>query len=174
MRKSIFITFTLLLVGTFTVNAQTPGWGLRAGLNFSSFGADFNNSETRIGLHAGAFYQKTIISSFAIQPEATLSLEGDDDISFTNLNIGFMGKYYIERRFFVEFGPQFGFILGDDEAEAKTLNFSLGIGAGYQVLNNLGLGIRYHPGISDVFEDPPCGDNKVTNNNLQICAFLSF
>ena len=174
MRKSIFITFTFLLVGAFTVNAQTPGWGLRAGLNFATFGADANNSDTRIGLHVGAFYQKAIISSFVIQPEATFSLEGDDDVSFTNLNIGLMGKYYIERRFFVEFGPQFGFILSDDEVDSKTLNFSLGIGAGYQVLNNLGLGIRYHPGISDVIDDNFDNNSKVSNNNLQICAFFSF
>ena len=150
-------------------NAQSPGYGLRAGINLSSFGGDAGDSDTRIGLNVGGYYNKALTGDFAVQPEAGLSLEGDDDVSFTNLNLGVMGKFNFEE-LMLEFGPQFGFILGDDDANAKAINATVGFGAGYAFSSQMTLGIRYNAGLSDVIDIPA----DITNSTLSFNIFYGF
>ncbi len=148
--------------------AQSPGYGIRAGINLSSFGGDAGDSDTRIGLNVGGYYNKVLTGDFAVQPEAGLSLEGDDDISFTNLNLGVMGKFNFEE-LMLEFGPQFGVILGDDDSDAKALNVTVGFGAGYDFSSRMTAGIRYNAGLSNVSDQ---ADN-ITNSTLSFNIFYS-
>ncbi|MEM8939971.1 MAG: outer membrane beta-barrel protein [Bacteroidota bacterium] len=164
--KTVFSVLLLFLY--LSIEAQEPGWGVKGGINLSSFGGDTNNSDTRIGLNLGAYYHRVLTGDFAIQPEAALSLEGDDDTSFTNLNLGAMGKFRFEE-FMVEFGPQLGLILGDDDLDASATNFSLGIGAGYSFNRQITGGLRYNIGISDVSDDNLGEDT--TNSTLSINIF---
>lgn len=154
---------------TFSGLAQSPGYGFKAGINLSSFGGDAGNSDTRIGLNVGGYYNKNLDGPFAIQPEAFVSLEGDDDVSFTNLNVAAMGKYNMEDLVF-EFGPQLGFILGDDDADAEALNLSLGFGVGYIISEKLLGGIRYNAGLSDVFD---ARNATVTNSTFSFNVFIA-
>ncbi len=163
----LFLTTSLVIFFT-AANAQSPGYGIRGGINLSSFGGDAGDSDTRIGLNFGGYYNKALTGDFAVQPEAGLSLEGDDDFSFTNLNLGLMGKFNFEE-LMLEFGPQFGFILGDDDADAKALNFTVGFGAGYNFTDRMTAGIRYNAGLSDVSDLP--GD--VTNSTLSFNIFYA-
>jgi opacity protein-like surface antigen len=137
-------------------------------LNLSSFGGDAEDSDTRIGFNGGVYYNQVLTGDFAVQPEATLSLEGDDDVSFTNLNLGVMGKLNFEE-LAIEFGPQLGFILGDDDANAKAMNFTLGVGAAYEFSRNFAAGARYNIGISNVVDQ----DNvDVTNSTVSFNVFF--
>lgn len=165
----IALAFALITLFSYTSSAQSPGYGLRAGINLSSFGGDAGNSDTRIGLNIGAYLNKSLQGNFAYQPEASISLEGDDDISFTNLNLGVMGKYNMSDLVF-EAGPQLGFILGDDDANAESLNLTLGLGAGYIISEKLVGGIRYNAGLSDVFGIP---NANVTNNTFSFNVFIA-
>ncbi|MEM0942287.1 MAG: outer membrane beta-barrel protein [Bacteroidota bacterium] len=166
--KTVFSVTLLFLCGL--VKGQEPGWGLKGGINLSFFGGDINNSDTRIGLNLGAYYHRILTGDFAIQPEAALSLEGDDDVSFTNFNLGAMGKFSLEE-LMVEFGPQIGLILGDDGAGATVANFSLGIGAGYSFNRKTTGGLRYNIGVTDVSGNE---NVDVTNNTLSINILYGF
>ena len=165
--KLLLTSGLLLIVGA--CYAQSPGYGVRAGINLSSFGGDASGSDTRIGLNVGGYYNKVLTGDFAVQPEAGLSLEGDDDVSFTNLNLGLMGKFNFEE-LMLEFGPQFGFILGDDDTDAKALNFTVGIGAGYAFSDRMTAGIRYNAGLSSVYD---AGNFNITNNTVSFNIFYA-
>ncbi len=171
--KKIFLIVMLLAASIFTANAQSSHWGLRTGLNFSSFGGDAVSSDARVGFHAGAYYQYMATSSFALQPEFGFSLEGDSDRSFTNMNLALVGKLFITNKFPVEFGPQLGFILSDDNFNSKAINVSLPLGASYQVGRKVSVGMRYVAGLSKVNDFG--GENfKITNNTLQLSAQIRF
>ncbi|GAB4229861.1 MAG: porin family protein [Ekhidna sp.] len=148
---------------------QAPGYGLKGGINLSSFGADAVGSDTRIGLNVGGYMNMALGDGFAYQPEASISLEGDDDVSFTNLNLGVLGKYNLNELSF-EFGPQLGLILGDDDSSAEAVNVTLGIGAGYKISEGIVGGIRYNAGLSDVFE---LVNADITNNTFSLNVFVA-
>ncbi|WP_425392505.1 outer membrane beta-barrel protein [Ekhidna sp.] len=164
--KNLFKFFSIVSFITFAsaATAQQPGLGLKGGLNLSSFDGG-GDSDTRIGLNIGGYYNSVLTGDFAVQPEAAISLEGDDNTSFTNLNLGVMGKLNFEE-LMLEFGPQLGLILGDDDANASATNFTVGFGAGYSFSSNMTLGLRYNAGLSDVSDG---GD--ITNNTLSINIF---
>lgn len=164
-----FLIASFVVFGGYA-HAQSPGYGLKAGLNLSSFGGDANNSDTRIGLNVGAYYNKALTGDFAVQPEASISLEGDDDISFTNLNLAGMGKFNFEE-LMLEFGPQLGFILGDDDTDANAINLSVGFGAGYDFSSSMTIGIRYNAGLSNVYD---FGNADIKNNTLSFNVFYAF
>lgn len=165
-----YLKTTLLLMIAFCGSqaySQTEGFGLKAGLNLSSFGGDANDSDTRIGLNFGGFYNQVLTGDFAVQPEASISLEGDDDVSFTNLNLGVMGKLNFEE-LAIEFGPQLGLILGDDDVNAEAVNLSIGFGAAYEFNSTIAAGLRYNAGLSNVIDQELV---DITNNTLSINLF---
>ncbi|MEO9871048.1 outer membrane beta-barrel protein [Ekhidna sp.] len=164
----IFLLAAFVLIGT-SLSAQQAGYGIRAGLNLSSFGGDAGDSDTRIGLNVGGYYNKVLTGDFAVQPEAGLSLEGDDNVSFTNLNLGVMGKLNFEE-LMLEFGPQLGLILGDDDTDANAVNLTVGIGAGYAFSSTMTAGLRYNAGLSNVYD---FGNADVKNNTLSFNVFFA-
>ena len=115
--------FTLLFIGmTLGVQAQDFGFGVKGGLNFSSFsGSDAEelNFEVKTGYQLGLTMEVPLAEDFSVQPEVLYSTLGakTNDFEFeqatdTKFNVDYISvpvifKYYVIGGLNLEAGPQF-------------------------------------------------------------------
>lgn len=120
--------------------------------------------------------------------------------TFTNsaaLNLGYisvpvMVQYNATPNFYLEAGPQAGFLVkAEDKFKSSTngntnstnyvernkdnfntVDFGVGIGAGYYFTPNLGLTVRYTAGVSDIFKNNT--RDSVRNNAFQVGLAYKF
>lgn len=159
--KKLFLVAAITAVG-FAANAQV-NFGVKAGLNISNLTGDGVDTDSKAGFNAGGFATIPVSSMFAVQPELLYSVEGaksgDTKLHLNYINIPVLFQYR-KSGFVGELGPQLG-ILASAKAKAdgesadikdyfKSTNFSLAIGAGYQLTNGLGFGVRYNLGLSNI------------------------
>jgi len=187
MKKISFFLSAIILV--LSANSQKGSFGLKAGANIYKISGleDFQGSTARLGLHGGAFYRLPIGSMVYVQPELLYSSEGakfeEDDftgkINLNYINVPLMLQLATPGGFFLETGPQAGFLLsaktkssdgGQDTEEdikknTRSVSFSWGAGAGYW-FGNVGLGGRYNFGLSGIPQNSADGSNK--SNGFQI------
>ncbi|SDC41072.1 porin family protein [Williamwhitmania taraxaci] len=169
------------------VNGQDLKFGAKGGLNFANMGKDAN-TDMRVGFHVGGFAQYGINESFMLQPEVLISLEGakadmgtsTENLNLTWLNIPIMGVYKIGavQGLSLEAGPQLGFLMsakydGHDIKDGyKSVNISLNLGAGYAVNEQIGVGLRYCIGLSDLNDTG--FNSEVSQNNFQLSVAYKF
>jgi hypothetical protein len=201
MNFSVHKKLFLLVIAGFslaTVNAQIQ-FGIKAGANFSNFsgsGVDGQGLSTSVGLNAGALVKIPINEMFAVQPELVYSGQGakgtvsgqDYTLHANYLNIPILLKYSTSSGFFVQTGPQIGFLMSakasaggssqDDKSDYKSTDFSWAIGAGYQTSSNIGIDARYNIGLSNIATDATnssgTGSGTVKNGVFQISLFYMF
>lgn len=171
-----------------TSNAQFQ-FGVKAGANFSSLsGSDVQDAKSLVGLNAGVFAKLPVAHSISIQPELLYSGQGAkfDNGTFTEtqhvnyFNIPVLLKYQNFTGFFLETGPQIGFLLSandkisgtstDDKAYFKSSDFSWVFGVGYKVpTTRLSIDARYALGISNIEDTDKTGNTgKIRNGQFQI------
>lgn len=155
------IILSLVAIAAFGVaNAQEDmKFGAKAGINMSNYTGDAD-SDSKIGFQVGAFAEFKVSEKFAVQPEILFSNLGakdsDESLNANYIVIPVMAKYYVADGFSLEAGPQVGFLMsakyGDvDVKDAyKSTDFGLNLGAGYDVAENINLGLRYSLGLSNV------------------------
>ena len=184
----------LLLLTVFSLaaaNAQVQ-FGVKAGANFSTFtGENTDDAKTKVGFNAGALVALPLFNEFTLQPEVVYSGQGfkvdDQGISGTfnanYLNVPVLFKYNNPTGFFLQTGPQIGFLMsakvksgGQTEDEKDLFNstdFSWAFGLGYLVKSvNVGIDARYNLGLSNIAKDS--GDEKVKNSVFQVGLFYLF
>lgn len=198
-------------------------FGIKGGMNVSSLSEDagLEDQKSKIGFNAGVFATIPVAESFSIQPEILYSqygakIESKDEFTVlgtttrnvesfsTNLDylsVPVMFQYNFVPNFYVEAGPEFGFLLsaknkGDrtttvtngtsssttnvsytddiDKDNLNTFNFGIGIGAGYYFTDNIGLTARYVAGVTDLAKDRPNGSDAVRNNTFQVGVAYKF
>ncbi len=209
--KKIFLGSLLVFCGAITY-AQVPSIGLKAGMNIATtkdgFGSGlqdlFKNPNFKGGLTAGAFVHIPLPGPIAIQPELLFSSEGslqDGQIGASNtyvnvfkltmnyLQIPVMFQYNAPKGFYLEAGPQIGFLLssellnkfpgtgsGSTTTDMKEIlkgsNFALAGGVGYNFKSGLGIGARYTQGISNPYDGPE--DFKLTGSNIYLGLHYRF
>lgn len=171
-----------------TSNAQFQ-FGVKAGANFSTLsGSDVQDAKSLVGLNAGVFAKLPIAHSLSIQPELLYSGQGAkfDNGTFTEtqtvnyFNIPVLLKYHNFTGFFLETGPQFGFLLSandkisgnsaSDKAYFKSSDFSWVFGVGYKIpTTQLSIDARYALGISNIEDTDKTGNTgKIHNGQFQI------
>lgn len=114
--------------------AQETRFGVKAGLNYSSVVGDLTDGiKFRFSGHGGVFVEMELAYNFALQTELLYSSQGfqvssdllaiennggaiDDNDFRTNVQLNYLtipvlGKFALNDRLDVEFGPQFGFLL---------------------------------------------------------------
>ncbi|MCX8532523.1 porin family protein [Chryseobacterium luquanense] len=208
---------------TSTSSSSPVRFGLKAGMNVASLSKDagLEDQKSKIGFNAGVFANIPIAESFSIQPEVLYNqlgakVESRDEFTVlgtttrnvqsysTNLDyisVPVMFQYNFVPNFYIEAGPEFGFMVsaknkGDrtttvtnasgtststasytddiDKDNLNTFNFGVGIGAGYYFTDNIGLTARYTAGVTDVAKDRPSGSDAIRNNNFQVGLAFKF
>ena len=128
MKKVMVCLFACLmtLAATECVNAQKVNFGVKAGLNLSTW--SYDDASLRPGFHAGGFATVQFSRMFAVQPEVMYSMEGAawegklDAFGFSlanakvtstvhKLNVPVMLQFTPISMLTIEAGPQFGFNL---------------------------------------------------------------
>lgn len=104
-----------------------------------------------------------------------------------------MFQYNATPEFFIEAGPEFGFLVsardkvesstnnntitrvnGLNKNDFNTFNFGIGLGAGYYFTKNLGVTARYTAGLTNVVKNRPSGSDGVRNNVFQVGLAFKF
>lgn len=164
----IFMFFSLTSISQDGSNQQKVNkdhYGVKAGINFAElFGEDaLPESDRKVGYSVGGYAAFKLSKSMKLQCEALWSLQGETsekkgryDISY--LNIPVLLKWN-EGDFYTEFGAQLGFLTINtsesvpDEIRLEnfeTFDFSLSAGLGYQLMEDLSIGVRYTQGLTNI------------------------
>ena len=178
--KKLFLVGALALFGA--MNAQVK-YGVKAGLNISTLNGDVEGVKSLAGVYAGGFAQIPLAAKFTFQPEVVYSTQGakqdggDGKLNLGYINVPLMFKYAIAEKFNVEAGPQIGFLVSakekynghsdDIKDSVNSVDFSIGIGASYDITKNLSADARYNAGVSNIAKDSE-DNNKVRNGVFQI------
>lgn len=185
--KKFFLTAAAVFVLSFA-NAQDTKFGAKAGLNFSSI-ANAEGAKTQVGFHIGGYATIKVSDKFAVQPELLYSAQGakyDGGLSenLSYINIPVMAKFYVADKFNLEAGPQIGFLMSanlkssagsvDTKDGYKSMDFGLNLGAGYDVAENINVGLRYCLGLSQLEKELAPGQTATKNTNIQLSLGYSF
>jgi len=178
-----------LILGTLTTDAQHIhiNYGVKGGLNFYNIHNDKNSQyDTKVGFHLGVLGHIHLNKQIAIQPEIVYSAEGakytsggvETKINLGYINIPVMLQYMFENGFRLEAGPQIGFLVSsksetggvssDTNGNTRSVDFSLGMGAGYIWSSGFGIDARYNLGLSNLNESSIV---KSTNRGFQLGVF---
>ena len=185
-----FLIIALVALASTQIDAQHFQLGVKAGPNVSNFlGGNFDavKKKALVGIHAGT-YLRIKFANFAIQPEAMIStqgaridsLPGVHDWKISYVNVPVLLQYYFNKSFYLELGPQVGFVTNQDFADetiqdfANDLDFSVAMGFGARSKSGLGIGMRYNAGISKVGDFSPANgiDPDFKNGVLQISVYV--
>lgn len=195
MKKYLLLVIFLIGLTSF---AQKPEFGIKGGINIASAtadGTDAPNIESLVGIHVGFFMDVKLKNKFSFQPEFLYSMQGgqfdqavnyegtiyntSNKLKFSYINIPLMLKYHADPKFYLEFGPQLGFLtsseletsvlgqtVGQDFKEyMKSTDFALNLGLGYEISKKVVLSGRYSIGLSNTL-DPEPGDNSEMKNRV--------
>jgi opacity protein-like surface antigen len=198
------ITLSIIAVLAFGfANAQEVKFGLKGGINLSTFTGDVGSTSTRVGFQVGGFAEIKVTDKFSVQPELLYSAQGakekggvdvNGDMQSAEviyklgyINVPIMAKYYVADKFSLEAGPQIGFltsskaeakILGfskevDMEDAVKSIDFGLNFGAGLDFTENFSAGVRYNLGLSDINNEKD-STNKIHNSVFSLSVGYKF
>src|SRR5690606_6433160 len=202
MKKIILSAMAVFAFGF--MNAQEVGFGAKAGLNIANLSGDIEDTESLMGLHVGVFAEIKFSERFSFQPELLYSMQGakaeDSEMGVTMesklklgyINLPLMVKFYAAENFFLEAGPQVGFLMsaksewetsgggaslsGDDDVkdDYKSIDFGLNFGLGYNFTENLSVGARYNLGLSNIADVDDSDDFKINNSVIQVSVGYRF
>ncbi|OIV43995.1 porin family protein [Flavobacterium johnsoniae] len=163
--KKIILAAIAVMAFSFA-NAQETRFGVKGGLNLTTFaGGNYWDAKSLVGFHVGGFAEIKIIERLSIQPEVLFSTQGaklegpfdsDFDAKLNYINIPVLAKFYVTKQFTVEAGPQLGFLVsakqeGEDAKDFyKSVDLGFNFGVGYNFTENVGVGLRYTVGLSNV------------------------
>lgn len=175
--KKIYIT--LLFLGTLTLTQaqeNTNGkshTGIKGGYNLSSVSYNGEGeTDQRNGFHVGIYGESFLSDVLSLQPELLFSQQGYEINSssgkFTQklnyINLPLMVKLYPVQNFFLEVGPQIGVAIthkevydglfnSSQEFNPDSFDWGMNFGAGIKTNSGISLGVRYHLGIGDLYDE---------------------
>lgn len=198
--KKIILTAMAVFAFSFA-NAQKAEFGIKGGLNIASQnfkGDEAPSTSSLTGVNVGFFVGIKVSEKFSIQPELLYSTQGssfninqlfegdfyetENTFKLSYINIPVMFKYYADKKFSLEAGPQIGFltsskietkVLGqsvtqDAKALFKSVDFGFNIGAGYDFTKKLSASLRYNIGLANIAETETGEDVEIKNNVFSI------
>ena len=179
--KIKFLTLALYVCSISFMNAQEDSKkesnaGIKGGYNLAAVTFD-GDDETgqRHSFHIGIYGESFISNDFSIQPELLYSQQGyeirNSSGTFTQklnyINLPIMFKAYPSDHFFLEVGPQVGFAIShkeefdssfnlfdtSQEFDPNSFDYGANFGAGFKSDSGVSLGVRYHLGLGDIYDD---------------------
>ncbi|MGL5274513.1 Outer membrane protein beta-barrel domain-containing protein [Myroides marinus] len=200
--KKIILSALVLCAFSFNANAQKPELklGAKAGLNVSSISGD-GDSSSRTGFNVGVVAEYFVTEKFSIQPEILYSAQGakyefteiintgvgipqrftvKETMKLDYINVPIMAKYYVFDGLNVQAGPQIGFLASAKDGsvnikdEMKSVDFSLNLGAGYELPMGVFFDARYNIGLTDVAKKVEGEKIKSKNGVFQVSVGYKF
>lgn len=180
MKKAILVTI-LLLVASFSMQAQLLQIGAKAGLNYANFSGTDIQTDAITSYHAGLIAEIKLLDKFAIQPELLYTTQGasykNAGTEFKNelgyIAIPLLAKIYLSKSFSLELGPQASFLLSEknnfDASDSNTFDFAVDAGLSFKITKNIFIQGRYVLGLSEVSTTA-----ETKNSVLQVSAGLMF
>lgn len=177
MKKIIFSALALFAFGF--ANAQDADgikFGVKAGVQFTNFSGD-GDWDGKTGFYIGGLVDIPVAEDFHVQPELLYSMEGAEaeefggtaDYGISYLRIPIMAKYYVMEGLNLQAGPMVAFKIGTAEDYAdeasKSIDFGLGIGAGYELPMGVFFDVRYNLGLSNISDED---GTDVKNTGFQL------
>jgi hypothetical protein len=181
MKKNLIYTFITIFAITNCIS-QNVNFGIKAGINISSFKDSFTN-KSLIGPQLGGYAEVKLNNEISIQPELLLSYQGaiyeyDKQnrlkLSINYLNLPITFKYNFVNKFAIIAGPQIGRLVkakgiinpqqfkilnnNNEEKEEdlrdlyKTTSFSFNLGLNYSITEEIFADVRYNYGLSNIIE----------------------
>ncbi|MEH6765771.1 MAG: porin family protein [Aequorivita antarctica] len=191
MKKQLYLLLILLIFGIASQAQESNlDFGFKGGVNYASYrtpDAFIDVYKGKIGFFVGGFANIGITEKFKVQPELLFAMQGarfvlkdieirdgannepkvgdlKKNINEATILLPIMGQYHINETFYVEAGPQFGFILSNKEkiitsptddpnfnapntVDPDTFDAGISFGAGYKFTEKLGLNARYYYGL---------------------------
>ena len=205
MKKLFLVVFVVFAFG-FT-NAQKTTFGIKAGLNIANFTGDtgsLGSVSSRMGFVGGGFCEIDLGSKFTLQPELLYSsqgtksqmvvnLDGTDydvttKIKLSYINVPIIVKYYPDKKFSLQFGPQIGFlssanadvtVLGttvgvDVKDSFESIDVGMNVGAGYDFTKYISADFRFNLGLANVAKTSPGDNTKLRNSVISISVVYKF
>lgn len=164
--KKYVLALSLFCIAAVSARAQKITPGIKGGLNISDVTGI--NGDNRLSGHVGLFLHSRIDPRWAVQPEILYSGQGQQyvvlnheyTLALSYIQVPVMFQFYPVKQFYLEFGPQLGFLLSanvkddNDKVEVdedyRKVDASIAFGAGIQVTHMLGFYARYNAGLSDI------------------------
>jgi hypothetical protein len=153
MKKIIFLSLIVL----FTTKSLSQGvdLGIKVGANFATLTDDV---ETRTGLNFGAFATIKFNDKIALQGDVLYSQQGAEllDIGKVDLdyiNVPVVLKYYLVKKLNIQVGPQFGFLVNDDDLNSESMDIAGVVGIGLDLPLGFRIDGRYNFGLTEIFPD---------------------
>ena len=201
MKKSIVMSFGLLMMCAMSFGQAQVSFGLKGGLNLSKLDISqgVSNVDNRTGFHAGAF-GLVKITFLGIQPEVIFSKQGSTykvntttyEANYDYINVPIMLKFYLPLGLNLQAGPQFGFLssselintangVKDPQDASKLFNqtsdTAVSLGLGWDLPFGLTLDARYNIGLKDIKVTPstnPADAVEFKNKVIQISLGYKF
>jgi len=187
--KKLILSLAVVTIATMSANAQVE-FGAKVGANFATFSGSDASSITgksmQVGANFGAIVQIPVSGMFSVNPELVFSMQGckfdggSDKLNY--LNIPVMAHVGFNGGFFVEGGPQIGFLVSAKQKDASgttdikeflnSTDFSLGLGAGFKSKSGFGGNARVNIGLSSIDKGTPKA--KINNMVIQAGVFYMF
>jgi len=179
------LSVLVAVIAMVSVNAQAT-FGAKAGLNVANFSGDVTDNKTLVGFNVGVFVEIELSESFKLQPELLYSTQGTKfkeegvsiDFEMNYINLPIMFKYAVAEGFYLEAGPQIGFLVTaeafgiDVKDEMESVDFGANLGFSYDFTDELFAGARYNIGLSNVVKDS--GDESIKNSVLSFSLGYKF
>lgn len=153
MKKIIF----LILLVLFTTKSFSQGvdLGIKVGANFASLTDDV---ETRTGLNFGGFATIKFNDKIALQGDLLYSQQGAELLDIGKVDLDYMNvpvvlKYYLVKKLNIQVGPQFGFLVNDDDLNTESIDIAGVVGLGLDLPLGFRIDGRYNFGLSEIFPD---------------------
>ena len=207
-----FLVFILLNIIPKEIIAQEAHFGVKGGLNYSSIVGDLTNGmKFRLSGHGGVYLEVDFSNKFSLRPELLYSSQGfqfstdlnaienqgggDQNDYRTNVQLNFLtvpilGKFEMNDKYWLEFGPQFGFLLNQvtknknldelDGANATSkskisgdfqLDYGAAVGVGFVLSDQLSVAPRFYIGLRNRLNG--LGDN-IQNYNASIQLSVNY
>lgn len=190
-----YIILTIILLLSFNLSAQETKlkYGLKAGINYAIFTPNIDFSEFdeldysgKVGFYLGGYLNYELFKFLKIQPEILFSSQGSKTIRKTmvvpqlyleaktritesTLAIPVLLQLYPFKNFYIEAGPQFGYVISRNEKVTEEMftdytgtfelqencpycdETSLGAayGFGFSISNRIGINMRYFEGFQE-------------------------
>lgn len=177
--KKMLLVVAIATFG-FSANAQddektsSAKFGAKAGFNSTSLRVSFDGtsaSESVSGFYLGVFGEFVLSEKVDLQPELQYVSVSEDGENSGFLLVPVLAKFNVTEEFNVLAGPQFDYLLDDEDGGLNRLGLGLAAGLAYNIDENFIIDARYSLGLSNRtgdIEELEGFDIKTTFNYVQV------